>query len=97
MEHADDFDAFYAASYARLVGQLYAVTGDLAEAEDVVQEAFARAVVRWPRIRGFFVTFIPPGHLGGRRHAVRRQRAADLRPARRRLQDPYLPGAMRCT
>jgi RNA polymerase sigma-70 factor (ECF subfamily) len=53
MEHADDFDAFYAATYARLVGQLYAVTGDLAEAEDVVQEAFTRAVVRWPRIRGY--------------------------------------------
>jgi RNA polymerase sigma-70 factor, ECF subfamily len=33
MEHADDFDAFYAATYGRLVGQLYAVTGDLAEAE----------------------------------------------------------------
>jgi hypothetical protein len=53
MEHADDFDDFYAATYARLVGQLYAVTGDLAEAEDVVQEAFARAVIRWPRIRGY--------------------------------------------
>jgi RNA polymerase sigma-70 factor (ECF subfamily) len=34
----------YDASYRRLVGQLYAVCGDLAEAEDVVQEAFARAV-----------------------------------------------------
>jgi RNA polymerase sigma-70 factor (ECF subfamily) len=53
MEHADDFDAFYAATYGRLVGQLYAVTGDLAEAEDAVQEAFARAVVRWSRIRGY--------------------------------------------
>ncbi|GAA1939889.1 RNA polymerase sigma factor [Nocardioides marmoribigeumensis] len=29
--------------YRRLVVQLYAVTGDLAEAEDVVQEAFVRA------------------------------------------------------
>ncbi len=33
----------YAASYARLVGQLTGVTGDPAEAEDVVMEAFARA------------------------------------------------------
>jgi RNA polymerase sigma-70 factor, ECF subfamily len=31
-------------SYRRLVGQLYAVCGDLSEAEDVVAEAFARAV-----------------------------------------------------
>jgi RNA polymerase sigma-70 factor, ECF subfamily len=34
----------YAASYRRLVGQLYGVCGDLGEAEEVVQEAFARAV-----------------------------------------------------
>ena len=34
----------YEASYRRLVGQLYAVCGDMSEAEDVVQEAFARAV-----------------------------------------------------
>ncbi len=53
MKHADDFDAFYAATYARLVGQLYAVTGDLADAEDAVQEAFARAVLHWSRIRGY--------------------------------------------
>lgn len=32
------------ASYRRLVGQLYAVCGDLAEAEEAVAEAFARAV-----------------------------------------------------
>lgn len=36
----------YAASYARLVGQLVGVTGDPAEAEDVVMEAFARAAPR---------------------------------------------------
>jgi RNA polymerase sigma-70 factor (ECF subfamily) len=34
----------YAGSYRRLVVQLYAVTGDLQEAQEVVQEAFARAV-----------------------------------------------------
>ncbi|MGN6576311.1 MAG: RNA polymerase sigma factor [Nocardioides sp.] len=36
-------DVFYA-SYRRLVVQLYGVVGDRAEAEDVVQEAFVRAV-----------------------------------------------------
>lgn len=36
--------AVYEASYTRLVGQLYGVCGDLAEAEDVVQEAFVRAM-----------------------------------------------------
>ncbi|GIG57345.1 RNA polymerase sigma24 factor [Longispora fulva] len=32
--------------YRRLVTQLYAFTGDLAEAQDAVQEAFARALAR---------------------------------------------------
>ena len=50
---ADDFDAFYAASYGRLVGQLAAVTGNQAEAEDVVQEAFVRAAGRWRRLRDY--------------------------------------------
>jgi RNA polymerase sigma-70 factor (ECF subfamily) len=80
MEHGDDFDAFYAATYARLVGQLYAVTGDLAEAEDVVQEAFARAVARWPRIRGYD---LPEAWV--RRVAVNLARQG-LRRTRRRLR-----------
>jgi DNA-directed RNA polymerase specialized sigma24 family protein len=44
------FDAFYAASAPRLVRQLHAMTGDLTEAQDCVQEAFARAWQRWPRL-----------------------------------------------
>ena len=43
---ADEFDAFYSGSVHRLVGVLFSMTGDLAEAQDVVQEAFARA---WDR------------------------------------------------
>jgi RNA polymerase sigma-70 factor (ECF subfamily) len=39
----DEFDDFYAGSWSRLVSQLYAMTGNLAEAQDVVQEAFVRA------------------------------------------------------
>jgi RNA polymerase sigma-70 factor (ECF subfamily) len=34
----------YHASYRRLVGQMFALSGDLAGAEDVVQEAFVRAL-----------------------------------------------------
>lgn len=40
----DLVERLYDSSYPRLVGQLYGVCGDLAEAEDVVQEAFVRAV-----------------------------------------------------
>jgi RNA polymerase sigma-70 factor (sigma-E family) len=52
----DDFDAFYRASYPRLLRQLFAMAGgDLAEAEDVLQEAFTRASVRWDQIRRYEV------------------------------------------
>ena len=49
----DGFAAFYAGSYRRLLGQLFAVTGDLSEAENVLQEAYARAFVRWSRVGGY--------------------------------------------
>jgi len=41
----EEFTSFYAASFPRLVGQLYAMTGNQAEAQDAVQEAFVRAWV----------------------------------------------------
>jgi RNA polymerase sigma-70 factor, ECF subfamily len=53
MPKADDFDTFYAATSRRLVGQIFAMTGDLGEAEDAVQEAYIRAWRRWPRIRAY--------------------------------------------
>ena len=40
----DRVQEVYATSYRRLVGQLTGVTGDTADAEDAVMEAFARAV-----------------------------------------------------
>jgi RNA polymerase sigma-70 factor (ECF subfamily) len=46
----EEFTRFYAASFSRLVGQLYAMTGDQAEAQDVVQEAFVRAWARRGRL-----------------------------------------------
>ncbi|MCW3816525.1 sigma-70 family RNA polymerase sigma factor [Micromonospora sp. DR5-3] len=42
----------YAACYRRLVVQLYAVTGDLHEAQEAVQEAFTRALVAPRRFAG---------------------------------------------
>jgi RNA polymerase sigma-70 factor, ECF subfamily len=48
-----DFEGFDRAHYARLVGQTVAVVGDVHEAEDVVQEAFARASLHWSRVRGY--------------------------------------------
>jgi RNA polymerase sigma-70 factor (ECF subfamily) len=44
------FDAFYRASRQRLFVTLYALTGDRAEAQDTVQEAYARAWQRWSTV-----------------------------------------------
>jgi RNA polymerase sigma-70 factor (ECF subfamily) len=44
------FQAFYAAAWPRLVGQVYPLVGDLAAAEDVVQEAMVRAASHWRRV-----------------------------------------------
>lgn len=46
----EEFADFYAASFRRLVGQLYAMIGDQCEAQDAVQEAFVRAWARRGKI-----------------------------------------------
>jgi len=48
-----DFDAFYAAAVRRVVLYLYAACGDRAEAQDVAQEAFARAWQHWGRVSAY--------------------------------------------
>ncbi|MFI6159637.1 MULTISPECIES: RNA polymerase sigma factor [Micromonospora] len=52
MRDAAEFDAFYSASAHRVLGQLYAMVGNRAEAEDAVAEAYARAWDRWAAVRG---------------------------------------------
>ena len=49
----DGFEDVYRASYPRLVGQLSVVTASRAEAEEVVQEAFARLWARWDKVGGY--------------------------------------------
>jgi RNA polymerase sigma-70 factor (ECF subfamily) len=53
MRDPADFDAFYAGSVRRLTSQMYAMTGSRTEAEDLVQEAFARAWQRWEKVSGY--------------------------------------------
>ncbi len=47
------FDEFYDATSMRLVRYAYALTGNVADAQDIAQEAFARAWQRWDSVRGF--------------------------------------------
>lgn len=48
-----DLEAFYAAHFAGLVVQLYAYTGDLGAAHELVQEAICRAIPRWSAVSGY--------------------------------------------
>jgi RNA polymerase sigma-70 factor (sigma-E family) len=49
-EGAPDFDGWVAARGPGLLRLAYTLTGNTADAEDVVQEALARALPRWDRI-----------------------------------------------
>ena len=82
------FDEFYAGAVGRLVGQLFPVTGDLHEAEEVVQEAFTRAAARWGRLRDYdlpeaWVRRVAMNLAADRARNLRRQARA-----MRRLQAP---------
>ncbi|GID97797.1 RNA polymerase sigma factor [Amorphoplanes digitatis] len=47
MRDAQGFDEFYRDTSLRMVRYGYALTGDLAEAQDIVQEAYTRAWRHW--------------------------------------------------
>jgi RNA polymerase sigma-70 factor, ECF subfamily len=51
MRDSAGFDEFYAATTRAVVGQVYAMVGNLGEAEDAVAEAYARAWQRWRIVR----------------------------------------------
>ena len=50
MSAESEFDQFFAAGFRRLTLQVFAMTGNLPEAEDAVQDAFARAWQRWAQV-----------------------------------------------
>lgn len=53
MTDVEGFDDFYRGSRQRVLGFVYALTGDLAEAQDAVQEAYVRAWQRWSTVSGY--------------------------------------------
>ena len=53
MAGVEEFTELYEHSRERLVGQLYALTGDEHGALDLVQEAFVRTWAKWDRVAGY--------------------------------------------
>jgi RNA polymerase sigma-70 factor (ECF subfamily) len=90
---AAEFDQFYAATAPRLVGQLTAMLGSFAEAQDCVQEAFVKA---WLHRKELSVDGSPEAWV--RRTAWRvgvsrwRTATAMLRAYRRRGVEPDVAG-----
>ena len=86
MTASGSFEEFYTGAVSRLLGQLFLVTGDLHEAEEVVQEAFARASVRWSWLRDYnapeaWVRRVAMNLAADRARKLRRQARAILRLA----------------
>ncbi|MFT3889400.1 MAG: SigE family RNA polymerase sigma factor [Arachnia sp.] len=83
----EQFDRLYATSFSRLVGQIYAMCGNVTEAQDCVQEAFVRA---WDHRRKLDENANPEAWVRttAYRLAVSRWRRTKraLRPADRALQ-----------
>jgi RNA polymerase sigma-70 factor (ECF subfamily) len=84
MAESGSFADFYRATVDRLLGQLFSVTGDLHDAEEVVQEAFARASVRWSWLRDYevpeaWVRRVAMNLAADRARRLRRQARAMLR------------------
>jgi RNA polymerase sigma-70 factor, ECF subfamily len=76
------FDQFYENSFRRLVGQIYAMCGNLAEAQDCVQEAFVRA---WDKRRSLDTDRFPEAWV---RTVAYRLAVSRWRRARKALRAP---------
>lgn len=51
MDEIAEFDAFYNATNRRVLHQMYAMTSNLADAQECTQEAYARAWQRWKQVK----------------------------------------------
>ena len=84
MAASESFEEFYAATVGRLLGQVFLVSGDLHAAEEIVQESFTRASMRWARLRDYdrpeaWVRRVAMNLAADRARSLRRQARAMLR------------------
>lgn len=77
-----EFDAFYTASFSRVVSQIYAMCGNLTEAQDCTQEAFVRA---WDKRRQLDTSDSPEAWV---RTVAYRLAVSRWRKARRGFRQP---------
>ncbi len=96
----EDFSSFVAASSRRLLRSAYLITGDISQAEDLLQTVLERAYRRWPSIRR---TDIPEAYVrkmlvtaavdaGRRRRVTTTPLQTDLLPGRPDPAVESLPG-----
>jgi RNA polymerase sigma-70 factor (ECF subfamily) len=88
---AADFAAFYATTARRLVRHAYALTADIGDAQDVAQEAFARAWQRWDSVRGYDSPEAWVRRVATNLATSRLRRNRTARAARRRLAGDPIP------
>lgn len=87
------FSAFFEAEYPGLVRGMRALTRDLAEAEELAQEAMTRTYERWERVRAMDS---PQGYVYRAAVNLNRKRIRRLAVSARHLLDParsHEPGA----
>ena len=89
----DSFERFYTATYARLLRQLALVTGDRGDAEELLQEAFGRAALRWRRLSDYEAPEAWVRRVAMRLAADRARRARRRAAALLRLRPPLQPAA----
>jgi len=94
MRDPGSFDSFYDTSVRRLTSQLHAMTGSRAEAEDCVQEAYARAWQRWDKVSGYGDPEAWVRTVAYRISISTWRKAASMRAAHRRLGAPGDSGGL---
>ena len=88
MRDSLEFDEFYAATSRRVLGQVYAMTGDIGAAEDAVAEAYMKAWQRWAHLRRYEVPEAWVRTVATRTAVSGWRKARNRLTAHRRAQEP---------
>jgi RNA polymerase sigma-70 factor (ECF subfamily) len=86
-----DFTRFYSDHFTSLCKQLYAYSGNHAEAQEVAQEAFSRAWERWPKVSRYDDPAAWVRVVGWRLFVSRWRRARTAMAFARRQREEHIP------